>query len=53
MNMFTEQDNPKPEAETVRGLNLATVKPTTVQVTKLQLWHYLSKTGLTKDLYVM
>jgi hypothetical protein len=37
MNMFAVQDKAKPDVENIRGLNLAVVKLTTVQVTKLQL----------------
>jgi hypothetical protein len=51
-NLFTEN---------IRGLNLAVVKPMTVQVTKLPLWHKISKIGmicsvepvLTEDLCVV
>jgi hypothetical protein len=32
-------DKAKPNTENIRGLNLAAVKPTTVQVTKLPLQH--------------
>jgi hypothetical protein len=32
--------------ENIRGLNLAVVKPTTVQVTKLPLWHKIRKIGM-------
>jgi hypothetical protein len=37
MNMFVVQDKAKPDVENVRGFNLAVVKLTTVQVTKLPL----------------
>jgi hypothetical protein len=37
MNMFAAQDKAKPDIENRRGLNLASVKFTTVQVTKLPL----------------
>jgi hypothetical protein len=37
MNMFAAQDKAKPDIENVRGLNLAAVKLTTVQITKLPL----------------
>jgi hypothetical protein len=37
MNMFTAQDRVKPDAENIRALNLAVVKLTTVQVTRLLL----------------
>jgi hypothetical protein len=36
-NMFAVYDKVKPDIENIRGLNLAVVKPTTVQVTKLPL----------------
>jgi hypothetical protein len=36
-NMFAEQDKAKLVIENIRGLNLAAVKLTTVQVTKLPL----------------
>jgi hypothetical protein len=35
MNMFAVQDKAKPDIANIRGLNLAVVKPTTIQVTKL------------------
>jgi hypothetical protein len=31
--MFTTKDKAKPSTESIRGLNLAAVRPTTVQVT--------------------
>jgi hypothetical protein len=37
MNMFAVQDKAKPDIENISGLNLAVVKLTTVQVTKLPL----------------
>jgi hypothetical protein len=37
MNMFAVQDKVKPDIEIIRGLNLAVVKLTTVQVTRLLL----------------
>jgi hypothetical protein len=37
MNMFAVQDKAKPDIENGRGLNLAVVKLTTVQVTELPL----------------
>jgi hypothetical protein len=37
MNMFEVWDKAKPDIENIRGLNLAVVKLTTVQVTKLPL----------------
>jgi hypothetical protein len=39
--MFEIQDKAKLNTENTRGLNLAVVKPTTVQVTKLPLQHKL------------
>jgi hypothetical protein len=47
--------------ENIKGLNLAAVKLTTVQVAKLPLYHSISNTGmicfakpsLTEDLYVL
>jgi hypothetical protein len=50
----------KPDIENTRGLNLAVVKLTTVQVTELPLKHKISKTvmiyfakpGLTEGLYI-
>jgi hypothetical protein len=46
------------DIENIRGLNLAAVKLTTVQLTKLPLWHkidmiYFAKSGLTKDLCIV
>jgi hypothetical protein len=35
MTIFAAQDKANPETEDIRGLNLAVVKLTTVQVTKL------------------
>jgi hypothetical protein len=35
----------KPDTEHIRGLNLAEVKLTTIQVTKLPLWHKVKKIG--------
>jgi hypothetical protein len=51
----------KPDIESIRGLNLAVVKLTTVQVTKLPLQHKIrkigmicyAKPGLTEDSYVV
>jgi hypothetical protein len=51
----------KPHIENIRGLNLAVVKPTTIQVIKLPLWHKIRKIGmicsvkpvLTEDLCVV
>jgi hypothetical protein len=37
MNMFAAQDKTKPDIENTRDLNLAVVKLTAVQVTKLPL----------------
>jgi hypothetical protein len=36
-NMFAVQNNVKPDKENIRGLNLAVVKLTTVEMTKLSL----------------
>jgi hypothetical protein len=51
----------KSDIENIRGLNLAVVKLTTIQVTKLPLYHKMHKIGmtcfpkpgLTEDLYVV
>jgi hypothetical protein len=37
LNMFAVQDKAKSHTENIRGLNLAAVKLTAVQVTKLSL----------------
>jgi hypothetical protein len=37
MNMFAIKEKAKPDIENIRGLNLAVVKLTTVQMTKLPL----------------
>jgi hypothetical protein len=37
MNMFTAQDKAKTATENIRGLNLATAKLVTIQVSKLLL----------------
>jgi hypothetical protein len=37
MNMLATSDKEEPDTENIRGLNLAVVKLTTVQVTKLPL----------------
>lgn len=34
MNLFVPKDKLKPDKESIRGLNLAAVKPTNIQVTK-------------------
>jgi hypothetical protein len=60
-DMFAAQDKSKPDTENVRGLNLAVVKLTTVQVTKLPLLHKVRKICMicfpkplfTEDLYVV
>jgi hypothetical protein len=36
MNIFAVKDKAKPDIESIRGLNLAAVKLTTVQVTRLR-----------------
>jgi hypothetical protein len=59
--MFTASGKAKPDTENRGGLNLATVKLTTVQVTKLPLKHKVNKIGmicfakprLTEDLYIL
>jgi hypothetical protein len=51
----------KLDIENIKGLNLAAVKLTTIQVTKLPLQHKVSKIdmicyaklGLTEDLYIV
>jgi hypothetical protein len=43
MEIFKIRDWAKPDTENSRGLNLAAVKRTTVQVTKLPLWRKLLK----------
>jgi hypothetical protein len=61
MNIFTVEDRAKPDIENIRGLNLAVVKLTAVQVAKLPLQHeigkicmiYFAKPGLTEDLYIV
>jgi hypothetical protein len=61
MNTFAVQDKMKPDIENIRGLNLAVVKFTTVEMTKLPLQHKIRKTGmicsvkplLTEDLCVV
>jgi hypothetical protein len=46
MNMFAVYGKVKPDTENVRGLNLVLVKLTTVQVTKLPLYHKMCKIGM-------
>jgi hypothetical protein len=41
--MFATSEKAKPDTENIRGLNLAAVKRTTVQVTRLPLYHELHK----------
>jgi hypothetical protein len=41
--MFTAYDNGKPNVENIRALNVAVVKLTAVQVTKMPLCHKISK----------
>jgi hypothetical protein len=58
---YRENARSAEESENVRGLNLAVVKLTTVQVTKLPLQHKIRKIGmicfakpvLTDDLYIV
>jgi hypothetical protein len=49
--------NDKPDIENIKGLNFAAVKLTTVQVTKMPLWHIcmicFAKPGLTEDLCIV
>jgi hypothetical protein len=59
--MFAVEDKAKPGIEYIRGLNLAVVKLTTVQVTRQPLQHKICKMGmicpakpvLTEDLCVV
>jgi hypothetical protein len=44
--MFVAYDMAKPDTENIRGLNLAAVNLTTVQVTKLPLYHKLNKIAI-------
>jgi hypothetical protein len=58
--MFVVSDKAKPDTKNVRGLNLAEIKLTTVQVTKLPLQHKIrnvgmicfANPGLIEDLYL-
>jgi hypothetical protein len=43
INFFAAQDKKKPDTENIRGLNLAAVKLTTVEVAKLPLQHKINK----------
>jgi hypothetical protein len=51
----------KPDIKNIRGLNLTVVRHTTLQMTKLPLWHKIRKVGmicslkpvLTEDLCVV
>jgi hypothetical protein len=43
INTFAVQDKVRPGTENIRGLNLAVVKLTTVQVNKLPLLHKIRK----------
>jgi hypothetical protein len=60
INIFAVQNKAKADIENIRGLNLAVVKLTTVQVNKLPLWHKIrkigmicfAKPGLTENLYL-
>jgi hypothetical protein len=60
-NMFAVEGKANPDVQYIRGLNLAAVKLTTVQVAKLPLQHKISKIGmicfakpgLTEDLYIL
>jgi hypothetical protein len=61
MNMFAVQDKVKPDIENIRGLNLAVVKLTTVQVIRQPLQNKIRKMDmicpakpvLTEDLCVV
>jgi hypothetical protein len=46
MNMFAVQHKVTPDIESIRGLNLAVVKLTTVQVTRQPLQHKICKIGM-------
>jgi hypothetical protein len=46
MNIFAVQDKMKANIENIKGLNLAVVKLTTVQVTNLPLYHKIRKIGM-------
>jgi hypothetical protein len=43
--MFATLDKANRDIENIRGINLAAVKHTTVQVTRLLLWQELLKIG--------
>jgi hypothetical protein len=45
MQMFATMDKANPDTGNIRGLNLAAVKHTTVQVTRLPLQQELPMTG--------
>jgi hypothetical protein len=58
MGIFTAHVKAKSDTENIRGLNVAAVKLTTVQVTELPLKHMIRQTlfcfakpGLTEDLH--
>jgi hypothetical protein len=59
--MFTVQQKAKLNRESIRDLNFVTVELTTIQLTKLPLYHKISKIGticfakpeLTEDLYIV
>jgi hypothetical protein len=46
MAMFEASDKAKSDTENIRGLTLEAAKLTTVQATKLPLWHKLNKIGM-------
>jgi hypothetical protein len=60
-NHENEQEKAKPDIENIRGLNLGVVKLTTVQVTKMPLYHKTCTVSmtcsanpiLTEDLYIV
>jgi hypothetical protein len=53
--MFAAKGKTKLDTETIRGLNLAAVKLTTVQVTKLNEIGMIciAKPGLTEDFFIL
>jgi hypothetical protein len=59
--MLAVQDKAKPDIENMRDLNLVVVTLTTVQFTKLSLWHKVRKIGmicfakpvLTEEFYIV
>jgi hypothetical protein len=43
MNMFVAQGKDNPDVENIRGLNLVAAKLTSIDVSKLPLWHKIRK----------